>query len=195
MIVRTLALVVMIVLLTNCGSSPKTNFFMLTVIPDRNQGYATISSPLQLTAVHIPPGLDRREMVRMTGGNRVDVSDVDRWSAPIDQMVRNVLSEDLSARFPAGSVILPDAPAPPGTRRLVVTIAQFGPDANANVQLQGSWVLLSAAAETPIVARDFHLDAGPAITADATARGMSQALGELATQIASNLSAGHAAAQ
>jgi uncharacterized lipoprotein YmbA len=144
--------------------------------------------PVQVAAVHIPPVLDRRQLVRMTGENRVQISDTERWSAALDDMVRNVLSQDLAARLPQGRVILPDAPPPPGTGTLVVTIAQFGPEATGDVHLTGSWTLLTGGSDTPILERDFHLEAGPAASADATAAAMSRTLGQLASAIASTLS-------
>lgn len=185
---RRIAWGALALLLASCGSSPRTHFFMLSADRGGHAEPASVAFPVQLTAVHIPPALDRRQMVRMTGGNTVEISDTDRWSAPIGEMVRNVLAQDLAARLPEGRVILPEAPAPPGTQRLVVTIARFGPDANAEVRLDGSWVLLAAASDTPVLTRDFALDSGPAPTADAAARAMSRALGQLATEIAAGLS-------
>ena len=144
----------------------------------------------KVAAVHLPPGLDRRQLVRLTGEHRVQISDTERWSAALDEMVRNVLSQDLAARLPQGRVILPDAPPPPDTGTLVVTIAQFGPDATGDVRLSGSWALLTGGSNTPILERDFQLAAGPAASADAMAAAMSRALGQLASTIASTLSQG-----
>ena len=150
-------------------------------------GYGSVSA-IQLTAVHIPPSLDRRQMVRMTDANSVAVSETNRWSAAFDAMVRNVLAQDLVVRLPKGRVILPDAPSPAGTRSLVVTIAQFGPDASGEVKLDGSWALLDAVSGEPVRERNVHLNAGLAPDPDAIAAAMSRALGQLADQIASALS-------
>ena len=173
-------------LLTGCGSSPKTNFYTLSVASTGTRGRTT-SSPVQLAAVHIPPSLDRRQMVRLTNENQVKISETDRWSGPFDEMVRNILSQDLAALLPAGRVILPQAPPPAGTATLVVTLAEFGPDANGQVRLSGSWALLGGNSGSVLKERVFHLDGGPAPTAEATAAAMSQSLGQLAGAIASNL--------
>lgn len=177
----------LLLFLAGCGSSPKTNFYTLSV-PPATSGRHSISSPVQLAAVHVPPSLDRRQMVRMTNANSVAISETNRWSAPFDDMVRNVLSEDLAALLPKGKVILPRAPAPAGTGTLVVTLTQFGPDASGEVRLNGSWALLNSASGQPQVERDFSLSAGPAPDADATAAAMSQALSRLAGIIANGLS-------
>jgi uncharacterized lipoprotein YmbA len=172
-----------------CGTSPKTHFFTLAVVPG---DAATSSLPfrVQLAAVHLPPTLDRRQLTRMTGEHRVAISETERWAAALDDMVRNVLSQDVAARLPAGTVVLPDAPTPAGTRSLVVTLAQFGPDAGARVQLVGSWALLDPGTNMAVMDRDVRIDAGPAPTADGTADAMSRALGTLGSDIASGLAAG-----
>src|SRR5262249_19873298 len=150
--------VVMIALLAACASSPKTNFYTLSVMPASDQ--TPLAFPVQLAAVHLPPALDRREMVRLTSDNRVEISDTDRWSAALDEMVRNVLSQDLAARVPNGLVILPDAPAPHGTATLIVSVATFGRQATDDVQLNGSWTLLGN--DKPMLARDFTILGGAA---------------------------------
>jgi hypothetical protein len=155
------------------------------MIPGRS-GHG-VSAPVQLAAVHLPPSLDRRQMVRMATANSVQISETDRWSAALDEMVRNVLARDLVARLPHDKLILPEAPAPAGTPSIVVTLTQFGPDANGTVTLNGSWSLLSGANQTPTLSREVHLTAGVAPDADASAAAMSQALGQLADRIAQSL--------
>lgn len=184
---RTTLALLSLLLLTGCGSSPETNFYTLSVTPVTT-GRHSISSPVQLAAVHIPPTLDRVKMVRMTNENSVQISETDRWSAPFDEMVRNILSQDLAALLPKGKVILPRAPAPRGTGTLVVTIATFGPDAGGEVKLNGSWALLDNNSDAPELERTFQIDAGPAADAEATAAAMSRALSRLASTMAAGLS-------
>ncbi len=175
--------------LVACGTSPKTHFFMLAVVPG-DAATSAVPFRVQLAAVHLPPALDRRQMTRMADEHRVAISETERWAGALDDMVRNVLSQDLAARLPAGTVVLPEAPAPAGTRAVVVTLAQFGPDAGGRVRLVGSWALLGSGTSLPAMDHDVRLDGGPAPTADATAAAMSRALGELASDIASALATG-----
>ena len=182
---RTLSTILIVFLLAACGSSPKTHFYTLSVAPG-STGHG-IQTPVQLAAVHIPPSLDRRQMVRLTSANSVEISEVNRWSAPFDEMVRNVLAQDLAARLPTGKLILPRAPAPQGTRTIVVTVVKFGPDPSGEVKLDGSWALLDAASGMSVSEHVVKLDAGPAPDADSTAAAMSHALGQLADRIAAGL--------
>ncbi|HEY2802262.1 MAG TPA: PqiC family protein [Chthoniobacterales bacterium] len=182
---RNLSAMLTLLLLAACGSSPKTHFYTLSVVPG-STGHG-IQTPVQLAAVHIPPSLDRRQMVRLASSNGVEISETDRWSAPFDEMVRNILAQNLSARLPSGKLILPEAPAPQGTGTLVVTIVQFGPDPGGEVKLHGSWALLDTASGMPVSEHMVKLDAGPAPDADSTAAAMSRALGQLADRIAAGL--------
>ena len=76
------------------GSRPPTHYYTLDAVPATARPAA--GAPLQVVAVHIPPALDRQEMVRETAANQVDVNDQNRWSAPFDQMAQRVLTQDLA---------------------------------------------------------------------------------------------------
>lgn len=171
--------------LASCGTSPKTHYFTLAVIPAGAQGTTAITSPVTVAAVHVPPSLDRLEMVRRTGANTVDVSSQDRWSAPLGDMVQRVLSQDLAARLTRDKLVPPDSPAPPHTAQIVLSIAQFGPTGGGVVVLDGSWSLLDHDRDAPILRRtiDLKMDSS---TGDGSgqAAAMSQLLGQLATRMA-----------
>ena len=178
--------ILLLLLLAGCGSSPKTQFYALSSLPSAT-GHRSASITIQLSAVHVPPLLDRRQMVSMSGANSVKISETNRWSAPFDEMVRNVLAQNLAARLAPNQVILPDAPAPPGTASLVVTIAKFAPNVSGMVTLQGSWTVLNGESGAPITRRNFNLTTGPATTPDSAAGAMSEVLARLANQIAAAL--------
>ncbi len=190
---RTGLLLVVALSLIGCASSPATHFFTLHAIPAAENRQPALPAPVQIAAVHLPPSLDRRQMVRMTSASGVAISESDRWSGPLDDMVRNVLSEDLLTRLPAGRVVLPAAPAPEDTRAIVVTVADFGPDPSGAVTLTGSWALLDRARQRPTFDRQFALSVGSAATPEGMAAGMSRALAQLADRIASALVSDRAA--
>lgn len=176
-------------LLSGCATSPKTDYFALSVAKPADGPALSVASPVQVAAVHIPPSLDRRQMVRYTQANAVRVSGRDRWSAPLGEMTRQVLSQDLAERLPKGSVILPDAPAPSGTAQIVVTLDRFGADAAGRVALGGSWTLLEGTPPKPVLERDVRINGAQVqgSDADAVAGEMSRLLGELATRMASTI--------
>jgi uncharacterized lipoprotein YmbA len=174
-------------LLASCGSSPKTQYFTLAPVPGSAQRIS-IPVPVTVAAVHVPPALDRREMVRRTGANSVDIREQDRWTAPLGDMIREVLARDLAARLPEDKVVAPQSPTPPHTQQIVVTITQFGPDAAGKVVLDGDWSLLDGDREKLLLRH--HVDlwaAAPDPSADGQAAAMSELVGQLAQHIATTL--------
>lgn len=185
-------MLVMLTVLAGCASSPPSKFFDLTAVaPQAAPAAAAAGAPVRVAAVHLPSTLDREEIVRTDPGNALEINGLDRWGAPLDEMVRRVLTQDLLERLPAGKVVLPSGPAPAGTGRIVVDLLAFQSDSSGAVTLRGSWSLLPAGAGNPALIRDFHYTE----TADAASFGdqaaaMSRLLGQLADDIARSLPGG-----
>ncbi len=132
--------------------------------------------------------LDRPELVHESGANALIIDDRDRWGAPLGEMARNVLAQDLMKRLPQSAVILPDAPAPPSAAHLVVNVAKFDETADGRVKLDATWTLLHGNPATPILSRDVTLECkASGDDAESQAAAMSQLLGQLADSIATNL--------
>jgi uncharacterized lipoprotein YmbA len=167
-----------------CGTSPRARFHTLSVAAGEPPRSAPGSS-VQVAAVHLPRSLDRREMVAQTGANAVDISEGDRWAAPLADIVRRVLSQDLATRMPAAAVVMPGIPPAPDTAQLIVSLLQFGPDGRRAI-LVGSWSLSNGA--TVFLRRDvsFSSEIGGR-GGDAVAAAMSDLVGQLATNIATAL--------
>jgi uncharacterized lipoprotein YmbA len=146
-----------------------------------------LSSPLQVDAVHLPALLDRNAIIRQTGANTVSVSQRDRWTAPLDDMVQDVVTQDLAERAPPGDVILPNSPAPPDVLHPIVNLTQFQEAANQVVHLEGSWMLV--AGQRILTNQKVRLTTVAADSKSAAqAAAMSRLLAELDDQILSTLS-------
>lgn len=176
--------------LTACASSPPTQFYSLAAIPAQSSSTqpdsaGTRAAPLRVAAIHIPPALDRREIVRVGAGDRLEISGEHRWGAPFDEMVQHVLTQDLVSRLPPQEVVLPLGPAPSGTRSIVVDLLQFQSNAAGRAVLQGSWSLIDSGKSSPALVRDFHYeDSAGAQNFEDEAAAMSRLLGHLADDIA-----------
>jgi len=182
--------------LASCASSPPTQFYSLSAVSAESavprSEAASEPARVRVAAVHIPPVLDRREIVRRGPGDRLQVSGEHRWGAPFDEMVQHVLTADLLERLPAGEVVMPSAPSPSGTDSIVVDLLQFQADAGGTLVLQGSWSLIAPEQETPALVRDFRYeDATSAQDYGAEAAAMSRLLGRLADDIAKEVVARH----
>ncbi len=174
-------------LLTGCGASPKTQYHILDPVSGV-QAPERISQPVSVSAVHIPASLDRREMVLSESGNRVQISGTDRWAGPLGSMVRRILSQDLAARLTGSLVIMPDAPAPSHVTQVVVTVNQFGPQAEGSVALGADWSVVAPESGELVLMRHVHFTNENRVRgANAIAAAMSRLLGRLADDIAATL--------
>jgi len=194
-------------LVSGCGSSPPTRFYALDAVaapdkpvaaPDKpvaaqDKPAAAPDTPLKVAAVHVPPALDRNEIVRGESHNELAISAQDRWAADFGEMARRVLTQDLQSRLPPEAVIAPDSPAPPDARGLVVDILTFQPQADGELVLSADWSLLQGAPPRPVLQRSVRLTAPAADSAGGEAAGMSQLLAQLADDIAAQVVAHPAA--
>jgi uncharacterized protein len=176
----------------SCRSSPPKRFYVLEAVPPQPQQRSTTdaTSGVQVAAVNIPASLDRQEMVRESAAESLEVSDVNRWGAPLADMAQNVLTRDLMQRLPAEKVIPPRLAAPAATYEITADLLQFGRDATGKVNLAGAWSLYRLGSDAPLLTRNIELSE-PTREADysAQARAMSRLLGRLADDIAAELPA------
>lgn len=109
-------------LLSACGHSAPTHLLTLDLAPPAAPGGAYTGPPLRLTAVQIPPAIDRLEFASAVSATELRLQDQYRWSASLGSLARGVLLRDLAARLPEGALLPPDSPAGKGTRRADVAI-------------------------------------------------------------------------
>ena len=166
-----------------CGQSPPTHYLTLDATGAGMPLSTRPMAPVQLSAVHIPAVLDRPEVVTQTGPNRLKIDDTARWGAPLAQMMRSTLAQNLEKRLPARAFVFPDAPAPAGTRTLVVTVLDCETNASATLTLQASWALLSGQPVQTSLTQQATLNAE--VTGQDAA--LSRVLGELSDRIAASI--------
>ena len=144
------------------------------------------AGPIQIAPVHIPAVLERQEIVTARGSSEIILSNRHRWAAPLGEMTRRTLTQDLLQRLQGNEVVLPEQPAPADTREIVVNILNFQSDAAGHVVLQGSWSLLPPGSDTPSQMRNFSLTGQAEATGYAgQVQAMSRLMGRLADDIVS----------
>ena len=177
-------------------ASPPTRFFTLDpVAPAQATASAYTGPAIKVLAVHIPPELDREELVDETTPGEVKVHDFEHWSAPLGESARQTLIQDLAARLPAGQALSPSAPGGDGAALLTVDVLSFhvGPQ---GAVMQAAWSAalppggLQTAPPVTIRAPLSQLQSqGVAAGGAGTAAAFSALLGQLADQIAATLPA------
>jgi uncharacterized lipoprotein YmbA len=130
---KNLTVVALATVLSACASSAPLRYYTLSEIPSAADGSANGGPAIRVGRVRIPGELDRSELVQRIDSTRVNISEQDRWAAPLEDMIRRVLSADLQARAGAGSS---------GAAATVsLDIQEFIGDATCSVTLRATWDL------------------------------------------------------
>jgi uncharacterized protein len=175
--------------LGGCSSSPPVHFYTLDPVESPHAVTARSSALVQVGAVHLPSELDRKTLVAQSAPNSLTISDQDRWGAPLADMFRRVLTQDLIQRVPQGQVIMPEGTAPSGTKLVSIDILRFQREPGDIVVLDGSWTVSTAGADDPGIQHPLELKTPVGQDgAAAQARAMSQLMGLLADTIAAEYS-------
>jgi uncharacterized lipoprotein YmbA len=177
------------VTLAGCGHSPQTRFFTLDALPPTGgaAGASFTGPPLRLDSVHVPAALDRVEVVRQFAANELDVSDLDHWGAPLGELARRALTQDLNERLPAGAVIFPDSPKPALAQDLIVDVLDIHTQGGA-VTVTASYTLVQTRPQVSKIQRQVVLSTLQASTdAAGQADALSRILAQLADKIAADL--------
>lgn len=103
-----LALGLVSVALSGCGSALPERFYTLSAEGPGDASAAPAGNPLPLqdesvaiSAVTIPATLDRPQMVRFVGDGRIELSEQQRWGEPLAHGIARTLAEDVQKRLGA----------------------------------------------------------------------------------------------
>jgi uncharacterized protein len=142
--------------------------------------------PVRLDRVTMPNELDRSQIVRRIDPTQVQILESDRWAAPLDDMIRRVLSDNLTARLPANLVADPNEPSVGEKRQsLSVDIQEFYGDTNCAVTLRVAWALKQPDSHSSRSNEEVRIPGGSNCSGAASLpAAMSRALEQLSDRIA-----------
>jgi uncharacterized protein len=140
---------------------------------------------LRVDTLNVPASWDRIEILGLSDG-KLQISDFDHWSAPLAQMARHVLSDDLERRLPSGSVIYPRLPKTNGALGINVDILEFSV-VGSQASMRASWLIVPAAGLQSAKRSVASLHEAMTSTEPAAiARAWSELIGQLADRIAAD---------
>jgi uncharacterized protein len=134
------------VALAACRSAP-TRIYALAPAAPASHIAISHAPAVRVDTLSVPAGWDRIEILTLSAAGTLQISDFDHWAAPLAQLARHTLSDDLDQRLPSGSVIYPRLPKPSGALGVNVDILDFtiGP---SQASMRASWIIgLSGAAQ------------------------------------------------
>jgi len=177
--------------LAACGRSAPTHFYTLRAMPPASAIQAAPTVPIRIARVEVPGTLDRPEIVREQANNQVKVDDLSQWSAPLGQLMRTTLIEDLIKRLPNGRVVPTDAPKPAATVDVSVEIVAVH-ETVGTLSIDVTWTQTRPSGEAgATTVQTLSLSAPLADRSNAAyAEALSQAMAQLADAIAARLGGG-----
>jgi uncharacterized lipoprotein YmbA len=125
-----------------CHSAPTRIYSLDPAVPATR--IDTYQAPaLRVDTLNVPASWDRIEILSLSAAGKLQISDFDHWSAPLTQIARQTLSDDLDRRLPSGSVIYPRLPKPDGALGINVDILEFTV-ATSQASMRASWLIIPA---------------------------------------------------
>jgi hypothetical protein len=188
---RTAHLMVSIALVTaasGCGTTAPSRFYTLdpTALSD---GAAPVSYPIMVGPVSVPAAVDRPEFVVQAAPNRVDVDEFNRWAAPLNDAVAQVVAGDLVKLLGTPNVAsAPMANFVPAYR-VTIDIQRFDSVPSQAALVEAVWTVHSTAGGETRSGRTVAREAVQGDGFDALAAAHSRALAKMSGDIAGTIRA------
>jgi uncharacterized protein len=129
--------------LSACHSAP-TRLYDIDPSAPATRVNAYQAPPLRVDTLSVPASWDRIEILAVSAAGQLQISEFDHWSAPLAQIARLALAEDLDERLPPGTVIYPRLPRSGGALNVNVDILSFNVAAS-QASMQASWLIVPPA--------------------------------------------------
>jgi hypothetical protein len=131
--------------------TPATRFYVLnSLYSAENKAELTPVAVLKDVAIGVGPlklsqVLDRPQIILRTSHNEIRVADLDRWAAPLNENITNVLVDNLSALLSTGNLLkFPWKARIPLDYQVVMDITRFDGMPGDNADLRARWGILRA---------------------------------------------------
>ena len=126
-----------------CTSAP-VHYYTLAAPPDRNLPATQTILAIDVRVVHIPPQLNRSELIVRAGPSEVTLLDNERWASPVSDEIKNALRLELQRRLGRLSGLSPDF----AQLTLDIDVQRLEAELGQHAVLEASWVAtLSTAAQ------------------------------------------------
>lgn len=132
------------------SQTPATRFYVLnSLYSEENVNrpepvMVLIDASLGVGPIKLSQVLDRPQIIIRTSQNEIQVVDLDRWAAPLNENIINVLTDNLSTLLSTGSILkFPWRTTIPIDYQVVLEITRLDGIPGGNVDLRARWGILS----------------------------------------------------
>ena len=184
---------VMGLLFSGCGTSPAAKFYTLTPVVQQKMEATVVGTgnalPIAIGPVEIPEYLDRPEIVTRAEQNQLILSEFNLWGGSLKADVNRVLIENVSHFLASDGIpVVTWKIGIAETQRVLIQVVRFDGAPNNDMVLKARWSVVGRDGKTFELVRESTISVpvkGGNYTAIVAA--MSDALGELAKDIASGI--------
>ena len=180
----------LLVLLAACGSSPKTEFYVLNADLGSVAQSANLSSgpAVGVWQVKLPDLLDRSEIVTRDNPFKISMADFSWWAGNLSENMTLLIVAQLSQHLQSNRVVTSPWPSYRKNDYQVITrIERFDGELGGEVVLRGLWSLLDGDGTKELNRQVFEFKTN---TADLTYQQMAEAMSRLTVQLAQQLADG-----
>ena len=131
---------------SGCARSPERQYFTLKTTPSIGKE-SEVSFPetsITMGAVTIPDSVDRNKIVtRQPNSLRIEISEINRWSEPLNSEIASLLADDLRHKLPRTLVTTSgqNSGASVPEHRLDVDITRFDGTLGSGVVIEADWAI------------------------------------------------------
>jgi len=140
------------------GPSPRSNYYLLSAVPDQEVGQTTTAASdglsIGIGPVSFPDYLDRQQIVIRTGPNEVSFSEFDRWAEPLKNNFLRVFKENLVECLRTDTIFV--YPWPPDAVfefQVSAEVTRFDAHPGDRSELDVQWMILRAHDREVILSR------------------------------------------
>lgn len=179
--IRSVALAALLATLAACGSTPRSNFYDLSVVatPAAEGSYVSV----QVGPVTVPASVDRSQFVVSTGPNQYTLDEYNRWASPLDEAIADALVGNLAALLGSPNVTTTSGGIADGGYRVGVQVQRFESRLDSSVNFEAAWVVKRLADDSVVSGRTVVQQPAPN-GYPGLAIAYSQAVGRLASEVA-----------
>lgn len=145
---------------TGCAGTEKSRFYTLEYLArasSRPPGEESAGVSIGIGPVYLPEYLNRPQIVTRTGKYTLDISEFDRWAAPLDAVFSRVLAENLSILLYTDRIYLyPWNASRRFDYQVSIEIIQMDGTIPGDANLLVRWSLLKEGKETHIILKKFN---------------------------------------
>jgi uncharacterized lipoprotein YmbA len=186
---RHIFMVSLLVLLAACGSSPKTDFYMLNADQGNliQAANAATGPAVGVWQIKLPDYLDRSELVTRDNEYQITIADFSWWAGNMEANATLLIAAEMSKGLRSNRVLAsPWESYRKHDYQVKIRLERFDGALGGEIVLRGVWSLLDADGLNEISGEVFEFKAN---AVDATYKGMVATMSQLLVQLGGDLTA------